>query len=126
MLTTHIAEVQSADGIAVQIWPSFISEFGRKLYIVDPGFVMRIPAHAAHAHGWCDVLVPISGDIWIASSRPSGEVSFDQLVPGQVHRTRPNVPHQIEIRGGILESIFPTWVYEKKAPMYELPGGYFE
>lgn len=126
MLGVREPNIQTGDGMRVEIFPSFLSGYGRKLYVIEEGSTLQIPDGRAHAHGSEDCLIPIAGDIWVAYQTANGEVKYMQLIPGHRYVIPPNLPHQVEIRGGILESLFPTAVYEHKIPIHELAGGFFE
>ncbi|WP_147372483.1 hypothetical protein [Calidithermus terrae] len=111
--------------MTVELFASFLSGFGRKVYRVAEGKVFQIPAGRAHAHGNIDLLYPVSGEIWVAYTDAKGQVCKQRLEPGKAYTIPPNVPHQVEIRGGILETLFPTTVYTKTIPMRYLEGGFF-
>jgi len=54
-------------GIRVEFNHNFLnSGYGRKVYIVETGFTMRIPEHKAHAHSSPHWLIPLIGKIRIA------------------------------------------------------------
>ncbi|MCK2020676.1 hypothetical protein [Peribacillus frigoritolerans] len=110
---------QSQVGVQVEITPRFLGEgWGRKLYCVESGFRFTIPSDGrAHAHGTADYLIPLSGNIRVAYLRPSGVVEIIHLEPGYHYRIPPNLPHQVEISGGMLEAYFPTIVFENKILM---------
>ncbi len=117
--------LQSGPGVRVEILPSCIAGYGRKLYVVEQGSRFQIPDGRAHAHGSEDKLIPIAGEIWLAFQTSGNPVQYARLFPGHQYTIPPHTPHQVEIRGGVLESLFPTAVYEQKIPIYELPGGFF-
>lgn len=118
--------IQSDDnGVRVDICSPFLAAYSRKLYVVDKGSVFHIPEGHAHAHGSEDLLIPIGGDISLAYQTSRGTIEYLELVPGRHYVIPPNVPHQVQIDGGILESLFPTTVFTLGIPMREFPGGFF-
>jgi hypothetical protein len=126
MLSESTPEVQQGEGVVIEVFASFLAGFGRKVYRVAEGKVFQIPARKAHAHGNIDMLCPVSGEIWVAYTDAKGQIDRKRLEPGKVYRIPPNVPHQVEIRGGILEALFPTPVYTRTIPMRYLEGGFFQ
>jgi len=125
MLSVCDPEIQQDDGVTVEVFKSFLAGFGCKIYRVAEGKVFRIPAGKAHAHGNIDILYPVSGEIWIAFADAKGQVFKQCLESGKVYLIPPNVLHQVEIRGGVLETFFPTSIYIKTIPMRYLEGGFF-
>lgn len=119
------AEIQLNDKLRVEILPSFVGAWGRKLYTTAPGRVMQFPEGHAHAHGSPELIVAISGNTTLALGTPTGKVEYLQLEIGSLYTIPPNIPHQVELRDGILESLFPTEVYENGIPMRELRTNYF-
>jgi hypothetical protein len=116
---------QSTRGIVVEFMPQFLSEgFGRKVYYVDEGYLLRIPSSGfAHIHACPDYLVPILGEVLLAYRRPDNRtLEVIRLEIGYHYRIPPFVPHQVEIRGGILESFYP---YRKSLPTRECREDFF-
>ncbi len=110
---------QTGEHVSVEVSPRLLGGvWGRKLYRAEPGFSFSIPSDGlAHSHGSPDYLIPISGSIRLAYLRPSGVVEELRLEPGYHYTIPPNIPHQVVVSGGMLESIFPSAVFEHGIPM---------
>ncbi|HZS94429.1 MAG TPA: hypothetical protein VFA78_06515 [Chloroflexota bacterium] len=125
MIEVRVPSTQSTDGVRIEVFASLLANYGRKLHTVDAGSTFQIPHGKAHAHGNEDRLLPIAGEIWLAYQTADQRVEYRRLVPGHQYVIPPHIPHQVEIRGGVLESLFPTVVYELKIPIREFAGGFF-
>lgn len=125
MIDVRAMTVDQKGGVRVEILPSLLPAYGRKLYTVSQGSIMHIPSGRAHAHQSQDILMPIAGNVRLAYMRSSGQIQYLQMRQGAVYVVGSCVPHQIEIEAGVLESIFPTVIYQHGTTMWELAGGFF-
>lgn len=119
MIQKAKVQLQMGRHASVEVSPRLLGgAWGRKLYRVEPGFCFSIPSDGlAHSHGSPDYLIPVGGSITLAYLKPSGVVEELQLEPGYHYTIPPNIPHQVVVSGGMLESIFPSIVFENGIPM---------
>lgn len=112
---------RKTDGsVYVEISPRFLGTlFARKVYVVPEDTVLCIPPSGFHVHPTRDILIPIQGSVVLRYVGKHGRLHADKLEVGNLYSLPPGVPHRVEISNGVLESYFPSIIWDGKLPVWQ-------
>ncbi len=86
------------------------TNYARKTYVVKKNCSIRLPKYP-HTHKIGHTLMLIQGNARLAYKNAEGKVKIIKMQIGKQYFVPSDVPHQLEIKGGIVESYYPTSSY---------------
>ncbi len=86
------------------------TNYARKVYVVKKGYNIMLPKYP-HEHKIGHTLILIEGSARLAYKESTGKIKIIKMEIGKQYFVPPDTPHHLEIRGGIVESYYPTHSY---------------